>query len=178
MYIETDLNKIKTASRIKENENFRFRSFLKNTNMKSDKIDSIVHDIYNWVKEKIDCTACANCCTQMSGTLDNNDLQRFTGGLGIGEEDFIKRFLTETEQDEDGKKYEFNSRPCPFLKDKLCTNYDNRPEDCRSYPHIHKKEFRTRLLGVIDNYEICPIVFNVYEELKSVLWRRRNSDRY
>ncbi len=31
----------------------------------------------------------------------------------------------------------------------------------------HKEEFASRLIGVINNYSICPIVFNVYEALKN-----------
>jgi hypothetical protein len=31
---------------------------------------------------------------------------------------------------------------------------------------LNKDEFVFRLMGVIGNYEICPIVFNVYEMLK------------
>ena len=27
-------------------------------------------------------------------------------------------------------------------------------------------------MGVIQNYSICPIVFNVYEQLKKELWHR------
>ena len=45
--------------------------------------------------------------------------------------------------------------------------YEVRPEDCRSYPHIWKNGFATRLMGVLNNYSICSIVFNVYEQLKS-----------
>ncbi|MFQ5576558.1 MAG: YkgJ family cysteine cluster protein [Anaerolineae bacterium] len=57
--------------------------------------------------------------------------------------------------------------PCPFLKDDLCSNYECRPTDCRSYPHLHKDGFVSRLWGVVANYSICPIVFNVYERLKA-----------
>jgi len=26
------------------------------------------------------------------------------------------------------------------------------------------------LIGVVQNYDVCPIVFNVYEQLKAELW--------
>jgi hypothetical protein len=26
------------------------------------------------------------------------------------------------------------------------------------------------LIGVVENYDVCPIVFNVYEQLKAELW--------
>jgi Fe-S-cluster containining protein len=59
-----------------------------------------------------------------------------------------------------------NSKPCQFLKDKKCSIYKLRPEECNSYPYLHKDNFISRLLGVIENYEICPIVYNVYELLE------------
>ena len=72
---------------------------------------------------------------------------------------------TYVETDDDGKK-RFNQIPCPFLHCNKCIYYESRPADCTSYPHLHKKEFVFRLIGVINNYSICPIVFNVYEELR------------
>jgi Fe-S-cluster containining protein len=69
------------------------------------------------------------------------------------------------EKNEDGDMH-FKSLPCPFLLDKKCSVYDSRPDDCKSYPHLHKKDFLSRLFGVIDNYSNCPIVFNVFEDLK------------
>jgi Fe-S-cluster containining protein len=59
-------------------------------------------------------------------------------------------------------------KPCPFLEGNLCSNYDHRPGDCRSFPHLHKHDFIFRLWNVADNCAVCPIVFNVYERLKIV----------
>jgi len=174
MYIEKDLEKIKKTAKIKEQENIKFRSYLKWIDMESAEIDSVVHKIYNEVIENIDCTKCANCCNVKKPTLDDKDIKRFVSSLEIKEKDFRIKYLEETESDNNKKKYVFNSLPCPFLKNNLCSNYDNRPKDCQSFPHLHKKEFTTRLWGVIENYEICPIVFNVFEELKFKLWRKRN----
>ncbi|MBW1737720.1 MAG: hypothetical protein JRJ69_09220 [Deltaproteobacteria bacterium] len=54
----------------------------------------------------------------------------------------------------------------------MCSHYELRPEACRSFPHLHKEEFVSRLMGVIQNYAVCPIIFNVYERLKNELWHR------
>jgi len=53
---------------------------------------------------------------------------------------------------------------------------NRRPRACRSYPHLHKDHFRSRLIGVSGNYSIRPIVFNVYERLKADLWHPRRPD--
>ena len=71
--------------------------------------------------------------------------------------------------------------PCRMLDGKLCSIYDKRPEGCRSFPHLEKSLFTSRLMGVIDNVAICPIAFNAYEELKTKLvWPkgRRDLRRY
>ena len=34
--------------------------------------------------------------------------------------------------------------------------YRDRPEDCHSYPHLHKKDMTRRLLGVLGNAGVCP----------------------
>ena len=73
-----------------------------------------------------------------------------------------------TETDDMGDRF-FKHAPCKFLKDRKCTIYEDRPEDCSSYPHLHKDDFIFRLWGIIDNYSVCPIVFNVFEKLKDEL---------
>ena len=55
MFIEKDLEKIKRTAKIKEGENIKFRSFLKNIDMEDEKIDSIVHSLYKKVTDQIDC---------------------------------------------------------------------------------------------------------------------------
>ena len=64
----------------------------------------------------------------------------------------------------------------PLLKENLCTTYPCRPADCRSYPHIQKKDFVFRLNQAILNCSVCPIVVNVFELLKRDLWRGRRSE--
>jgi Fe-S-cluster containining protein len=89
-------------------------------------------------------------------------------GLKISISEFEERYLGPA--DDNPSKYVLNELPCPFLKDNLCSNYECRPQDCRSYPHLHKGGFVSRLWGVVENYGVCPIVFNVYERLKTELW--------
>jgi len=160
--IELDLIKIKETGRLREDENFRFRNYLKGQN--SDKIDRLVHRLNQEISDRIDCTSCGNCCVKLKPCITDKDLFKLSQRLEITPEQ-IKDNYTETDN---GELY-FKNLPCSFLIDKKCTIYNNRPEDCRSFPHLNKKDFTTRLFGVIENYLICPIVFNVLEELKSKL---------
>ncbi len=173
MKIETDLKVIQEVSEIKEEQNYRFRSYLKNMNMSGSKLDKIVHSLYKEISAQIDCTKCANCCNVTITGLEEKDVKKFASGLKQNCEEFKAAYLVNSVDGE--KEYEFKTLPCPFLKDNKCINYNYRPKECKEYPHLHKNEFSSRLFGVVSNYRICPIVFNVYEQLKEIFW---NKNRY
>lgn len=163
MKTELDLNIIERNAEIRNDENFEFRSFLKTQDPQ--RIDLIVHDLYEKVVEDIDCTECANCCIELETSFQIEEIDRLTKSLNIDKEKFINQ-STKPDQYGDTNILYLNSKPCQFLKDKKCTIYELRPEECSSYPHLDKDDFTSRLLGVIENYGICPIVYNIYESLK------------
>lgn len=168
MNITTDLIYIRTMANKKENENLQFRTFLKNLNMSSLDVDTIVHRINEKVTSNIDCTECANCCKEVYISMDQADIAEFANGLNISAEQLITQYLVKNDQDP--SKMKIAELPCPFLDHDRCTNYNHRPKECRSYPHLHKNDFIFRLFGIISNYGRCPIVFNIYEQLKEELW--------
>ena len=165
--IVIDIAKIEKLSKQKENENWKFRAFLKRTHIPLEEIDATVHRLNEEVSSKIDCTACANCCKTASPVLDEEDIATFAKGLGISPVQLKSQYLIE---DEEG--FTFNAKPCPFLVDNKCSNYEHRPKACASYPHLHKEDFVVRTIGVINNCAVCPIVFNVVERLKGEVWAR------
>lgn len=157
-----NLKKIaKTAIR-KERENLKFRAFLKGYDIAIEELDAKIHEIYREVESNVDCTQCGNCCKIVGPILIQKDIEKLARSIGIQEKEFKAEYLKE---DEDGNLV-FKKIPCPLLKSNLCTHYDSRPEDCRSFPHLHKEEQVFRLMQTVQNYSICPIVYNVYEELK------------
>lgn len=158
-----DIEKIKRLSRRREKENLRFISFLKEQNSRH--IDKLVHELNEYYSDKIDCTQCGHCCTCLKPILAESDIDSLMKATFLTREEF-KRFYVEV--DEEGDML-FKHLPCAFVNLKNCTLYSSRPEDCQSYPHLHKKNFTSRLYGVLSNYSICPIVFNVIEELKTKL---------
>jgi Fe-S-cluster containining protein len=167
MRLETDLARIQGISRQKDDENWRFRSFLKGYDGPAGEIDSVVHNLYKKVSSEIDCRQCANCCKSIQPALNQMDVRAFASGLRLPVGEFKERHLV---PGDNPGEWRFNKLPCPFLAENLCTNYENRPRDCRSYPHLHKRGFTARLWNVVENYSICPIVFNVYEHLKEQSW--------
>jgi len=96
-----------------------------------------------------------------------SELHTIAKTLGQSITAFEKQFMSEGEV----------NPPCPMLDGKLCSIYDNRPEVCRSYPHLAQPDFTFRLMGVIENVAIYPIAFNAFEELKTTLgWPKGRRD--
>lgn len=165
--METDLAKIKQIAEEKEDENWAFRNFLKRYDVPIEKLDGMVHQLYRYVASRLDCTACANCCRCFSPILEKEDIQRLSAHMGLSIPQFIERFLSQNSGDD---VYLVKNQPCPFLKGNLCSQYDLRPEGCVSFPHLDKDDFIFRLTNVVNNYAVCPIVYNVFEMLKSEIW--------
>jgi hypothetical protein len=159
--IELNLEIIARISKRNEDENIRFRTFLKSADYK--KIDKIVHRIYLEVIEHIDCTECANCCVKLGIVVTNKEIKRLSEIGNLSQEDYESKFIDNSEFM--GEKI-LKVKPCMYLENKKCTIYEDRPIGCKDYPHVHKNEFNFRTLSMIDNCGSCPIVFNVLERLK------------
>lgn len=100
---------------------------------------------------------------------DPERVRRLAAHLGVPPQQLVRDHL---ERAEDAPGHMFRSLPCPFLADNRCSVYEARPDDCRSFPHLHKDEFLSRLIAVVENCSICPIVYNVYELLKEEVWQK------
>lgn len=160
--VETDLARINQLSKERDDENWDFRTWLKEND--PDDIDGIVRDLSQKYFALIDCKECANCCRSLHAEFKRSELLTIANTLGQSIEAFKRLFMTEGNV----------NPPCPMLNGKLCRIYENRPETCRSYPHLEQPDFTHRLMGVISNVAICPIAFNVFEELKTKLgWSRK-----
>lgn len=169
MKLETDLTRIQRLAEERERANWAFRSFLKASDLSAARIDRAVREAFRSAAAQIDCTRCANCCKVVGPVLGPVDVKRLAAAQGIPVRKFRARYLGPA----DGERGEkFCAKPCPLLEDNRCTVYEHRPRDCRSFPHLHKKDFVFRLAQAVSNCSLCPIVFHVYEELKAELWKR------
>ncbi|MDY6986898.1 MAG: YkgJ family cysteine cluster protein [Thermodesulfobacteriota bacterium] len=173
--METDLDSIKQLSEERHDENWQFRAFLKGSDTPSRKIDRMVHRLYEEVSSQIDCTTCANCCKEIRAVLDQEDIENLSKCLGLSAVEFRKQYLVQREKSDE---FVFKEKPCPLLRDNRCSYYDCRPKACRAYPYLHKDDFVFRLIGVIKNSSICPIVFNVYEYLKAEIWHSQDFEYF
>jgi len=162
----TDLAEIERLADAQRDGDFGFRDFLKHRLRWSDrKLDSVVHEILRSVSSRIDCTQCANCCREMTPCLDGDDIARLARRLGMSADAFESVYVSRSEWGDQS----ITQMPCPFLEDGLCTVYEDRPSDCRSFPHLHKEDIRSRSIGFVENAAVCPIVFNTLRVLKQRL---------
>jgi Fe-S-cluster containining protein len=173
MELITDPKELAKLAEERVDANWKFRAFLKGGDLGIDELDAIVHRHYEEVSAQIDCCECGNCCRESRPLLQQDDVTTLARGLNISREVLTKRMLI---TDEDGDIV-FNKSPCPLLTGNLCSEYEHRPNDCRSFPHLHKDEFVFRLIGVVHNCSVCPIVFNVYERLKDEIWHQSDGIR-
>ncbi|HEX4075755.1 MAG TPA: YkgJ family cysteine cluster protein [Candidatus Acidoferrales bacterium] len=159
--IEIDLSRIRQLSQECDDENWEFRSWLKQH--APDDIDGLVKTLSRKYFALIDCKECANCCRTLHVGINKTELHAIAKTLGQSIEAFQKQSMSEGDV----------NPPCPMLNGKLCSIYENRPGACISFPHLEQPEFTSRLIGVIENVAICPIAFNTFEELKEKLaWPR------
>lgn len=157
--METDLEVLKQQDERNFHENMRFRSFLRDHD--GNMIDGMVVDIEKDVSDQIDCTSCGNCCRELKPRVRAKDLKRLSLELGMPDtfvrEDYLEMY--------DGEFF-LKGPPCSFLNCSQCGVYDGRPEDCRKFPHLSRPGLLDRLDAVMENYAVCPIIYNVIERLK------------
>ena len=69
--------------KLKKDENWEFRAFLKGYGIPLEEIDAIVHELFDYVSSEIDCTKCANCCKEVSPLLKENDIKKLCENIGM-----------------------------------------------------------------------------------------------
>lgn len=158
-----DIPLIKRYSRRNEEDDYRFRAHLKSLDVSNAELDATVRETTDAVWAQIDCTTCGHCCRSLQIVVDDKDILRLSTRLGMTAKQFSQRYVGIAE---DKTKY-FTSTPCTFLsEDNRCTVYEDRPRACRDFPYLREDNFRGRTLMMIANTEVCPIVFNVWQQLK------------
>jgi len=141
-------------------ENDSFRVFIKNCD--GEKIDSLVHRLNKTIEPLIDCTACGACCKTLMINVKKEEAEKLSGALNMSLTSFKDAFIEESQQGQ----LIINQMPCHFLEGTRCSVYENRFTECKEFPHLHRKNFKDRLFGTLVHYAMCPIIFNVVEQLK------------
>jgi len=152
MKVEEDLCIITQIALEKEAENKSFSAYLGEQEVAE--IDAIVQRLDALITPQVSCTDCGNCCRNMRPIASYKEMSPFV-------------------RDEDYEAFKYlKGFACKHLVDSKCTIYLQRPDVCRDFPYMDRPDFTTRTVGVFQNYEICPIVFNIVEQLKLELnWK-------
>jgi Fe-S-cluster containining protein len=132
------------------------------SNKDGETIDKKVFILNEFITPQIDCTQCGACCKMLMINVTQAEAEDVSVSLGITEKKFREKYIEESQQ---GQMI-MSAIPCHFLAGKMCTVYENRFSECREFPHLDRKNFKDRLFGTLTHYAMCPIIFNVVEELK------------
>ena len=129
------------------------------------KLDAVVHELHDEAFSEFDCLHCANCCKTIGPRLVEKDIDRLAKHFKIKPAAFIEQCI---KTDDDGD-FVFNSHPCPFFFFyNYCMVYESRPKACHDYPHTDRNHFHKILDLSHKNCETCPVVFEIFEELKKI----------
>jgi len=129
-------------------------------NLDNETIDFLFHSNSSLIEKEIDCKLCGNCCSEIPTSFSETESIYLSKQFGLSKEIFLK---TKTIPQAD--EFIFNTLPCPFLIDKKCTIYENRPLTCQQYPNLKHTTMKNFLIGAFNNYHECPIVFFVIENI-------------
>jgi Fe-S-cluster containining protein len=161
----TDITVIKEMARLKKAENERWaKEVRKKYPTKS--LDTHIHHLAKEVSLQIDCLACGNCCKELMPSVSLEEAQVLANLKEETLEDFAEKFL---QWDAEHLIYFTRHSPCSFLENNACTVYADRPQSCHDFPNLSKSNMKYRLKSVLKNYGVCPIVYNVVEEMKERL---------
>ncbi len=154
---------VQEEAKKRENENMRFRTHLK-CHVDEKQLDRDFLRLHKKFFKDYDCSQCRNCCKMCCAEFSREDISRNAALLGLSEAVFIEKYL---EPDQLGKNYYSKHVPCDFLKGTGdCMLGECRPEGCRLYPYTDQPERLHSLYSVLSAVEICPVAFEIFEELK------------
>jgi hypothetical protein len=146
MKIEENLDIIASIALEKAVENTSFATYLKAQD--ANEIDLVVERLNATITPQVSCTDCGQCCRSMRPEASYEAMSPFV-----------------TDENYEAFKY-LKGITCKHLVDSKCTVYLERQQVCKDFPYMDVPGFSGRTVGIFQNYEICPIVFNIVEHLK------------
>lgn len=147
-----------------EDENYRFRIWLKN-NAEPDELDARFRELHEKLFADYDCRQCANCCREYTTLLQPGERSALANRLGISESEFLQEH-TEFDNSEGVRVMK---TPCPMLlPDGSCMAQDCKPQECRDFPYTNKPDRISSLYSVLSNARVCPVVFEILQQLKQM----------
>lgn len=100
------------------------------------------------------------CCRDLKLLLTPYDILRLKNRLGMEASDFLDDYVRPEFDEERGLPLMFlemkedERRTCPFVSEKGCTVYEDRPAACRTYPVARASKMHRSHSVVLENYFI------------------------
>jgi Fe-S-cluster containining protein len=159
----TDLVQIGRLGVKQREENLRFRQHMKRHGFVERRFRKIALDY----EQRMDCTACANCCKVATVKLAGRDIERLSRALGLPKDRFLARYVIADA--EEGLILRRTDAGCVFLSSNRCLVYQDRPGNCAGFPHLVRGEgsLVKRMWELAGRACYCPIVFNTLEAWKA-----------
>lgn len=157
-----DIKELESLAKAKEEDNYKFRRFLK-ARADSKELDEQFKELHDKYFAIYDCSKCKNCCVSYNGTIPKKDVEKDAKYLGITVEEFVDKYL-DTPPIYEG--YTTKNKPCDFFVDNKCILGECKPEACKAYPHTNMPYRLESFYSVIDKTFVCPVVYEIVEELK------------
>lgn len=162
--LKPSLNEIQKLAKDKHNETKKYFDKLKKKPPKN--LDYVMQELHDAEFKRTDCLECANCCKTTGPLFTSADIERIAKYLRLKPQQFIEQYLR-IDEDND---YVLQSVPCTFLdSDNKCFIYEVRPKACREFPHTDRKKFQQISNLTLKNVAICPVAYNIVEEMKKKL---------
>lgn len=162
--MEKTLIKIEDLERLalkKENENYRFRRFLKN-HADEEELDKQFKRLHEKYFRVYDCSKCRNCCKKLGISMTEEELDKICDYLHLDKGSYVEENLNEKYGE-----YSFKNTKCQFLnEDNSCMVSSCLPITCKEFPYTNKPERLFSLLNIVANAKVCPVIYEILEELK------------
>lgn len=89
-----DINDLKKLANKKENENYKFRTYLK-VHADEELLDEQFKRLHEKYFKIYDCKKCRNCCKEIGISMNENELNKICSYLKINKDNFIKEDLVD-----------------------------------------------------------------------------------
>lgn len=156
-----DIKNLKELSKKKEEQNYRFRTYLK-VHAEEKELDKQFKKLHEKYFKIYDCKKCRNCCKEIGISMDEVELDKICKYLKIDKEKYINDNL-----EEKYGEYTFKGKKCHFLyENNKCQVEKCLPRTCKEYPYTDHEERLFSLASIVSNASVCPVVYEILEELK------------
>lgn len=161
----TDLDFIARQAQANVDDYIAFGYYIELDERTDTDLDTLIDQIANPIIDGIDCTQCGNCCRSLDVYLEPSDAKRLSSGTQILYETLVNLHIDQDRAAAVDEWGVFKHKPCVFLEGKICSIYEYRPNSCREYP-VFTPDFRWTVQEVLGGVGLCPIIYNMIEQLK------------